>query len=323
MKKQDYIRLKKRSRAIAPLLFFVLCSALFPETQVSISVSDNTVSIADQIRVKIIVKTNTPIQEITISTGDKKFEIIRDFPTEKSQEKEYSVFQKNILVSFFETGNFDIGPFNVGLIKDGKPMESLKTNSVPITVKSVLTKDDKDIKNLKNPIDFGGDPFFVLKYVLIALILISLFLVYLWWRKSKKNAVTAPKQPPLSPLEELETHIRELWEKKWIEKGKLKPHFIEFTKVLKHFLFRHYQFNAEDFTTYETLYFLKQCEKETSIADSLRSVLDFSDLVKFAQYVPDPVALQGVWDKTFELIDSYKRRVQEQTGNLSQQPKVN
>jgi hypothetical protein len=219
------------------------------------------------------------------------------------------VFEKTIIIAFFNTGDYEIGPFTVELIKEDKIAASKKTNSIPVTVKSVLKEEDKDIKPLKGLIDLKGDPWYLLKYVIAALAVLGLIIFLILWIRKRRKTAPPPPKPQMSPLEELEFRLRELAEKKLIETGKLKLHFIELIQVIKYFLHRNYGFNAEDFTTEETLYYLKRDETDGLIQDNLRFVFNTADLVKFAKFIPDPPVFAEVNGKIREIVTSYKLRI--------------
>ena len=291
-------------------LFIAAGTCSGAETQVSISASNNIAFIGDKINLKILVKTTHPgVQDIEAQAEKKEFEILVEYPTEKRQQPTDTVFEKNVTIAFFKVGNFEIGPFTLRLIKDGQILESKTTNSVPVAIKSVLKEEDKDIKPLKPLIDLKGNPWYSLKFVLLGLLLAAAILFFFWWNKKRKTALPTPPKTPLSPLEELESRLKELADKKLAEKGKLKLHFIELTQVIKHFLHRQYGLNAEDFTTEETLYFMKTCENERLILDNLRFVFNTADLVKFAKFIPDPPVLRETDEKMKEIVVRYKLRV--------------
>lgn len=300
------------------ILTFWLCLVVIPgvghyltgaESQVSISLSDNLGLIGDEFKLKILVTTATLVDDIKIKIEKSDFEIQEQQKTQQNQQSGYTTFDKTLVLAFYKTGNFEVGPFTIELIKGGTVVETHTTNSVPVTIKSSLTEKDKDIKPLKGLMEVKGDPMYVLKFVIGGLILIGLIIAFFVWRKIRRGAVATPPTPPLTALEELESRIRDLAALKLTEKGKLKVHFIELTQILKHFLLRYYGFNAEDFTTYETMCYLIRYEKEVSIQDNLRFVFNTSDLVKFAKFVPDVPVLQEVDEKLKEIIISYKLRI--------------
>jgi len=307
-----------RKKAIFILLFsLTILSAFYytghaaPEaagTQVSISVSENLAFIGDRIRLKIIVKTTSDADNINVKIMTKEFDILEQAAAQKRTEQDSQLFEKHIEIAFFKTGDFNVGPFTIELKKNEKVIETRETNSVPVTVKSVLKEEDKDIKPLKNLLEIKGNPRYLLNYILIVLgVIVTLFLIRFWLKRRKIKAAETPKRL-LSPLEELELHIKELYQQSLFEKGKMKLFFFELTVILKQFLHRTYRFNAEDFTTYETLYDLKKLEAEVLILNNLEYLFSTADLVKFAKYIPDEGALSELAKKIEDTVGIYKAR---------------
>jgi hypothetical protein len=284
-------------------------AVIYAESQVSISASDNLAAIGDRITLKIIVKTTEEIDKINLEPENQQFEVLAEQPTQMRKQQDYTVFEKVLSVAFFKTGEFNLGPFSVQLLKGEEVIESKKTNSVPVTVNSVLTDEDRDIKPIKSPIEIEGNPFYIMKYVFLALAVIFLIWFLVWYWRKKRRATPPPPPTPLSPLEELVRRLRELMEKKLPDKGKIKLHFIELTRILKHFLFRSYHFNAEDFTTFETMLELGRKEKDVSILDNMRFLFNTADLVKFARFIPDPSVYTELSGKIEQVIASYKQRL--------------
>jgi len=281
-----------------------------PETQVSISVSNNLAYVGDVINLKIIVKTtHSNVQEIKVKTEKKDFDILEQHPTQKRQQPGFHIFEKNISVAFFKVGDFEVGPFSIDLIKGEKAVATKKTNSVPVKIKSVLKKDDKDIKPLKNLIDIKGDPWYLLKYVILGLVILGIILFLIFYIRKRRKAIPPSPKPLIPPLEELELSLKGLADKKLFQKGKVKFHFIELTQIFKRFISRNYHFNAEDFTTEETLYYLKQKEQENLIRDNMRFVFNTADLVKFAKFIPDETVLTEIDEKIKEMITRFKLRL--------------
>ncbi|MCP5106119.1 MAG: hypothetical protein GY950_22225 [bacterium] len=303
--------------------FVLLCGRFFlaAETQVSISVSDNLATIGDRIHLKLIVKTTSEVDKITLKAAEKEFEILEQKPTQIRKQQDYTVFEKAIDIAFFKTGDFNVGPFEIDLKKGEEVLESRETNSVPVTVKSVLKEEDKDIKPLKGLVDMRGNPLYMLNFVLgtLGVVLIIVLVILLIKNRNKKVEIT--REPLLSPLEELEQSIKKLYGKNLFEKGKMKLFFIELTEILKYFLHRTYQFNAEDLTTYETIYRLKQCETVPQLVNSMDFLFNTADLVKFAKFVPDAGVLGDVSGKLEDTAAIYKHRAAMEAQKLEEERK--
>jgi hypothetical protein len=172
----------------------------------------------------------------------------------------------------------------------------------------VLREEDKDIKSLKDLIDIKGNPFYILKYIILFLIIVLIVILIVLWMKKRAKGKQPAMQPLLPPVEEFEAGIKKLWEQNLFDKGKIKPFFIQMTRIIKRFLYRKYNFNADDFTTYETLYYLKNKEQEALILNNMGYIFDISDLVKFAKYIPESNVPVDILARIDEMIGEYKKR---------------
>ncbi|MCU0285706.1 MAG: hypothetical protein MUF15_04835 [Acidobacteria bacterium] len=300
----------------AAFLFFSAANAApqatpnMTNTQVSISVSENLAFIGDRIRLKIIIKTTSDVDNINVKSTAKEFDILDDKPTQKRKEQDAIILEKQLEIAFFKTGDFNVGPFTVELKKNDQVIGTKETNSVPVTVKTTLKEEDKDIKPLKSLIELKGNPMYILKYLIVVIALIGIILFVLYWLKRRKAKAAETPKRLLSPLEELELRIKELYQQSLFEKGKMKLFFLELTIILKQFIQRSYQFKAEDFTTYETLYDLKKCESDAQILNNMEFLFITADLVKFAKYIPEAGVLDELAKKIDATIGIYKTRVE-------------
>ena len=301
-------------RRIFPVLFllFVSLAPLHSETQVLISASKNMAFVGDVISLKIVVKTDQPADGIRVKIGKDEFDVLSrsELPMQKHDTE--LVFEQDIDIAYFRTGEFEIGPLTIEVVSGDRVAETKETNSIPITIKSVLTEEDKDIADLKHPIEVKGNPFFVLKYVLIFLAAVVLALVLIFYQKKRKRPDKGTVEPLLSPIEELDVRVKELMGKHLPEKEMFKEFYLRLTELYKHFLHRQYRFNAEDLTTYETLLFLDSKENERTIVDVIGYVLNTSDLVKFAKFVPAAEVMDELNGKISSLVDAVRRREREE-----------
>lgn len=287
-------------KTIHPLtLIFFLAFLLPAESQVSISSAADTARIGDRITVKVMAKTSDQIDEMIFDTPKGSFEIISQKVLPPRERRDYQVFETHLVISFFSTGNFTVGPITVNLMEKGKVRESKKSNSIEFTIQSVLTEKDKDIKNLKDVISMRGNPYYFLRAVIVILALLALGVFLFWYVKKRKRKKEMPPPPVPSPLEELESGFQKLLEKKYTEKGKFKIFFIQLTDLVKHYLSREYGFNARDLTSSETMSVLKKREPQDAVRHHLDQLFSTSDLVKFAKYIPAPAEIerteQGIW----------------------------
>lgn len=301
--------MKRMKRTVIVLLLVLTGLTVRAETQVLISASKTVAFIGDRISLKVMARTDLEIDKIKIPTPQQDFEILSRSSLPPQEQNGETVFEEDMDIAFFKTGEFNIGPLTVQLLKGEEVREEKETNAVPIKIKSVLTDKDKDIKPLKSPIAIEGNPFYVLKYVLLAAAVILLIVFIILFIKARKRKAAAEPLPLLSPLEELALKIKELTGLKLPEKGKFKEFFLRLTEIIKHFLNRQYRFNAEDLTTLETMLYLEGHEKDKSIVEGMAFLLNTADLVKFAKFIPDSGVLDDVRQRIDRVIAAYRQRV--------------
>lgn len=298
-----------------PLL--ILNGLILSQTQVSVSSDSSWATIGEKIKIKIIVKTSQKSDNIIIDIGEKEFDITRQGKLKKSIVDGFTIYEKNIGIAFFKTGDYNIGPFRISIKQGEKTIEERESNTIPIIIKSLLEEDDKDIKPLKNLIDIKGNPFFVLKYFLALLIIAAvLFFVFYTLKKSRERP-EIPTIPVLPPLEEFEKRFNLLKRKKFIEDGKIKIFFIALTEIYKNFVSRYYDINAEDLTSYEIVSILKKREEDSFVLENFNSVFYISDLSKFAKFIPDSNDIKDLDFRIHKIIDILKIKITEEEEDVA------
>lgn len=303
------------------LKFFILIlffnGLIFSQTQVSVSSDSSWATIGDKIKIKIIVKTSRKSDNITVTIGKKDFDITGQGALQQKIVDGFTIYEKNIEIVFFKTGDFNIGPFRIGINQGERTIEERESNTIPIKIKSLLEEGDKDIKPLKGLADIKGNPFYVLKYF-VALLLIAAVLLFIFYKlKKNKEQPKIPAIPVLPPLDEFEKRINFLKRKRFIEDGKIKIFFVALTEIYKNFVSRYYDINAEDLTSYEISSILKKREEDSSVLENFNSVFYISDLSKFAKFIPDSNDIKDLYLKIHEIIDILKKKNKGEEENVA------
>ena len=289
-------------------LFFVL--PLRAETQVSVSSSTNLANLGDWVNLKVIVKSTEQFENIEVVLEKQEFELITQQPMRRFEQDDFVVYEKDLTIAFFKTGDFTISPLKVEMKRGNRVVEEKTTNSLSITIESILTKEDKDIKPLKDLVPVKGNPFYLLKWLFIFLAAGIIIFLVIWWVRRIRNKPVQPVEQILSPLQEFDNNLQELLKLKLFEKGKKMEFFIRLIELIKLFFQRNFNFSAEDFTTYETLYTLRRFEIDQNILDHMDIIFNAADLVKFAKYPADKKIYQDVVYKVTTVLECYKKQQQ-------------
>lgn len=290
------------------LLMTALAFLLTADTQVSVSVSSTSATVGERINLKFIIRTPEKTDSIRISGSSPEFEILEEPGLIRSTAGEITTLEQNRIIAFFKTGNFQVGPFQVQLIRDGEVTGTADTNVIPVTVRSVLEETDRDIRPLRDLREIRGNPFYVLKYLLLLILLLLAAAGLIRLVKMRRRRTGPPPPPPVPPDEELITRIGSLWRTGLLASGKVKPFFKALTEIYKTFMTRFYGFNAEDLTSYEISNQLSAGETDSGMRERFGRIFLISDLAKFARYTPPEEEVEEIRSLLLEVAETARKR---------------
>jgi len=277
-------------------------------SQVTLSASAQTVTIAERIELRVVVRADAGVEGIRVEVPAGDYDVIGRAQRPAIRAADGTTFEEVITVAFFKTGDFTVGPFRVVLRSRRGEGGSEQTGQLAVRVRSLLGENDKDIKPLKDLLAIRGDPRHLLPYAAVILMLILLGAAALLAMKKSRGKGQAEAAPLLPPEIELEMRIQELRKRNLLPEGEFRRFFIALSDVIKHFLQRAYEFNAADCTTAETVARLQASESDGKIVAHLEAIFGQADLVKFAQQVPGKEAVDGIWPMIASMIAEHKRR---------------
>jgi hypothetical protein len=276
--------------------------------QVTMAASTPTATIGERIELRVVVRAEAGVEGIRVDVPAGAYDIIGHSRRPTVRAAGESTFEEIIVIAFFQTGDFVVGPFQVELLPRSAGAASEQTGQLAIRVRSLLGENDKDIKPLKELFAIRGNPRHLLKYAAALLLLLLLGALVLLLLKKMKKKRLLETAPPLAPEIELEMRVRELRKKNLPQAGEFRQFFISLSGMIKHFIQRAYGFNAVDCTTAETVAQLKNSENDGEIVAGLEAIFTQADLVKFARQVPENEAVAGIWPMIASLVAKHKKR---------------
>ncbi|HEX7501875.1 MAG TPA: hypothetical protein VF451_00525 [Acidobacteriota bacterium] len=276
--------------------------------QVTMSASTPAATIGERIELRVIVRAEAGVKDIRVAVPAGAYDIIGRSRRPTARAAEGSTFEEIIVIAFFQTGDFTVGPFRVELLPQRAGIASEPTGQLAIRVRSLLGENDKDIKPLKGLFAIRGDPRHLAPTAAALMLLLLLGALLLLLLKKSKKRGQPEAEPPLAPEIELEMRVRELRQKNLPQAGEFRQFFIALSGMIKHFIQRAYGFNAVDCTTAETMARLTGCERDGEIVAGLETIFTEADLVKFARRVPEQEFVAGIWPMIASLVAAHKKR---------------
>lgn len=210
-------------------------------------------------------------------------------------------------ITSFDSGKYEIPPVEI-LVNTDTGLDTIFGQSLVLSVFSPEVDTSAEIMDIKDPLN---TPFRLnelmpyLKYIAAFLILAVLVIVVLWWiRRQKVKVAEEILQPP---------HIRairrldRLRDQKLWQHGKVKEYYIELSDIVRQYIEERFSIPAMESVTSEILEdFRKFSYDDDYMMELLESMLNLSDLVKFAREDPGPQENEMNLSQAYILIEKTK-----------------
>lgn len=213
---------------------------------------------------------------------------------------------KKYLNFTFRLTSFVVGKHQI-LNKNGRSF-GFEVVPFPIDTTKIEIKDIKP--NQKEPFKISEImPIIIWVLIGIVLIIASYFGIKIWKKYRKTNI----KELFIKPKQKLPAHViainsfEELRLKRLFENGKVKEYFSEISDILRQYLDNRYNIRALEMTTDEI--FMEIKEKAIINDESfslLEYILKYSDLVKFAKYIPNSFVGNKCLKDSLEFVNQTK-----------------
>ncbi len=261
------------------------------EFSVRATIEPSEILIGEQAKFKIELsqsvseKVSWPMFSDTIATN---VSIIEKLAVDTLETSEGRI---NIVSEYLVT-SYDSGYYYIPEFVFETPTEKITTNPLGLTVNTVPVNEqvddihaEKDIMSAPfSWIEFAGWIGMGLGIILFIVIVILLLMKYVFNKKVK----IIPEQPKivipahvvaLQKLEQIK--VEKLW-----QSGQIKLFYTQLTDVIREYLAEAYDINAMELTTDEIVALVKKNKDLDEIRLVLKDMLELSDLVKFAKFVP-------------------------------------
>lgn len=230
-----------------------------------------------------IIPCNKRLGNSYINTGDPiELEIIGTFKDTIIEKKGFNLWRGTYQITVWDSGQVVIPECRI-VFKDS----TYNFYPLMLSVSMPKTENGKDIYDIKESfVEIETDYFSWLKdfwWIWTALILLGI-IFYILRKRSKKPVVEIIKE--LSLKDKTLFALDGLEKAKMWEKEQIKEHYIELSFIFRSYLASRYELNLLEKTSYETALLLAQKNIATDTIETIKSILDYADMVKFAKSKP-------------------------------------
>lgn len=286
-------------KAIRAIIFLSVSlftvSAFSQQVKVSSSLDKNAIMIGEQFHLKLTVQQPSKFHVVWPSLSDtitNHIEIVEigKGDTTFSEDKTNVTYNRDYLLTSFDSGAYTIPAFPFIT-----PGGEIFTNPLFIKVNRPAVDTTKGIRDIKAPLEVPFDwkefiPHVLIGFGVVLLIVAIIYLIIYYRRKKRRERENKPAYvpPPIPAHEKALTSLRELDEKHLWQQGRNKEYYTELTDILRVYIKDVYQIDAPEMLTDEILQHLKFKEINPAHKQALKTVLELSDMVKFAKVSPTP-----------------------------------
>ncbi|MDZ7266382.1 MAG: hypothetical protein ONB48_04095 [candidate division KSB1 bacterium] len=192
-------------------------------------------------------------------------------------------------ISTFDTGRFEIPPLTLQFRQPPDTgWQTLRTEKLDLHVASLRPSEAGDIREIKAPWELPRDwRQVIVLSVIVAAVLLLAAAGYSWWRRRQgRSLLPARVTPPRPAHEEALAALAELRRSDLPARGEIKLFYSILSEIVRRYLEGRYQVGALEMTTCEVLEHCKRLDAAPQACDLLREILEQSDLVKFAKFIP-------------------------------------
>ena len=218
----------------------------------------------------------------------------------------------------FESAFFDIGKQTIpGLefqIIDDNKVSNVFSDSLLINVKSIITNDSVELKDIKPPLSLHLK--FLDWFLPIAIIIFIVIMILLISRIRSKKPIFPPKKIVIIPAHIIALKkLNKLKDQNLLAEGQIKKYYVEISWICREYLENRYKAPILELTTTEIKRYLKQnnvLQNDQFRHDAIW-ILNQCDRVKYAKYIPPLSEAEGIFDSLINLIDATKLIEQDET----------
>lgn len=264
----------------------------------------DVVTVGDPIQLTLEVKHPEGYEVVLESVGETwgDFDVWSQSEAETERNVDGSLITRQVLeVALFDSGTFRTPTWRI-ILRD--PQGNVRERVVPqvsITVESVLTAGDTELRDLKPQFVLPVPPIWpwIVLLSLIGLSLIAMLVIfYLWYRRQMSTPpeilMPAPAIDVRPPHEVALAELARIEALDLPGQGRYKEYYTLISDCMRRYLVDGFQIPAIDLTTSETQKRLAASDLPPALGQRLVVILLEADLVKFARFTPEDDEAEGV-----------------------------
>lgn len=283
---------------------FLLCLQVAPasgEVTVRAGVNRDTVTVGDPITFRVRVRRGKEDAVALSVKGDAlgPFEVRESRPPSMRERDDGTIEEtQDLVIAAYQTGIFEVPPVTLRFRTAAGDTGSLRSDSIPIVVRSVKPEDATDIRDVKVPVTVAPRmPVWL--WVVAGLLALALTAAVWYLRHRRRRPREAPPAPPIDWFAE----VAKIARMGLLEKGDYKRYYTLLSEAFRRYLEARTGVEAMECTTFEIARDLRRIAIQDQKVLDTEGFLAEADLVKFAKHSPPHQAALRAADRVRELME--------------------
>lgn len=227
--------------------------------------------------------------------------------TELKRDEKTNLFSQSFYITGYDSGRFAIPPIKVNIDSAGKQMQLLsdsliiKVNTLPVDTAKYM--EIKDIYDVDIPFMQSSQRWW---WISGGIILLLAFFAFWYFRRKKKLSESEAVINRVPPFDEAMISLGRISEQKTWLKDQGKEFYISITDVIRRYLWRQFDINAQEMTSSELLPLISDRFHTDEVIRKTNSIFKTADLAKFAKYKALPGECEIHLNEARQLIELIK-----------------
>ncbi|RMF56192.1 MAG: hypothetical protein D6748_14100 [Calditrichaeota bacterium] len=303
--------------------------------EVQSRVDKSEITIGDRITYSLIIDHQQGVRIKTPGEGTHLGEFeIKDYQIHPPEVKgDHLIRRFDFVITSYDTGTFEIPPFPIGFLPTdtSSHYQFIMSEAITIRVNSVVNNPDAVLKDIKPPFFPGMNVWQWVLWGVVAVLIIATIVFLFWYLRKKKTGEPIFKKEVIRPAHEIALEELELLLKSdLLSRKQYKAFYESLSGILRRYLENRFYLPAMEETTTEILDSLREVDISEQDLLLTKAILELSDMVKFAKYIPEPEETTKAIEHTRTVIESTRQRlyipeesVSVETGTtMTQKPQV-
>jgi hypothetical protein len=306
------------------LLLSVSTISSAQQVKISATIDSTTIQIGDQIRLQLTTTYNPQLYRVhfpSIQDTFNHFEVVERMKMDTLLGRNENTYKQIVIITNFDSGQWKIPPvaFDIQSLK-GEAPQTLFSDSFLVNVTTLPVDTTKPIKPIfgirgaKMPIKQ------LVLYILIVLLIAAILGFIIWYiikKRREKNKKPEHKEIEISLL----PHEKALQSLQRIEKEQLwqsgfdKQYHTILTDVMRLYLEEQFNMDCFEKTSGEIIQQVKRVKALSTSRQSLRTLFETADMVKFAKGQPLPEEHLKSMELAKDVIQESYKKIKPLTAN--------